>query len=111
MKIRRKIRLYVVAFYILVRVYFNFMKKIAILDPERLDGNGNRQNRLIRPVEKAFRDELSGKRKLSRADLARLEFLGGMTIADKEELPEGLEDTIKTLLLWSCDLRIRANQE
>lgn len=111
MKIWRKIKIYVTAFYILSNVYFNFMKKIAILDPERLDGNGNRNNRLIRPVEKAFRDELSGKRKLSRADLARLEFLGGLTITDKEELPEGLEDAMKTLLLWSCDLRTRDEQE
>lgn len=111
MKIWRKIKIYATAFYILSNVYFNFMKKIAILDPERLDGNGNRNNRLIRPVEKAFRDELSGKRKLSRADLARLEFLGGLTITDKEELPEGLEDAMKTLLLWSCDLRIRDEQE
>jgi hypothetical protein len=111
MEIWRKIKIYVMAFRILSSVYFNFMKKIAILDPERLDGNGNRNSRLLRPVEKAFRDELSGKKKLSRSDLARLEFLGGLSIVDKDELPEGLEDTIKSLLLWACDLRTRANQE
>ena len=111
MRFWTNIKIRIIAIYVLLKVYIQFFNKSAILDPQREDGNGAKYDRMLRPLEKSFRQESAGKIKLTRADIIRYEFLSSLSVVDSEEIPDALEDTIQSLLLWSCSVRAREGQE
>ena len=111
MKMWNRIKIRFSALMICTRAWLRMFSKIAILDKERLDGNGSRVDRLLPPLEKGYRREVAGKGKMTRTDIARYEFLSAMACADEKEFTEAIEDTLQTLLLWTSDLRTRKSKE
>ena len=105
MTIWNNIKLRFIALIVLLKVWWNFTNKSALLNEDRKQGNGVGNKRLQNPLNKLYRQELAGTRMMKRSEIARYEFVSGLSESTEEGLEEGLYDTVQTLVLWICDLR------
>ena len=106
-----KFKLRTTAVFLLVRVFFRLFAQLSILDLERSSGTGARVKRQAIPLQKKYRQEQAGKLVMSQGDLIQHELLVALCNTDDEVLAQDLENTIQSLVLWTCHLRNKEPKE